>query len=307
MARAGAVMVAVVVLAAASEAAGPCEEERARTGVVVAPAAGALSVAALDEQSVAGASGLRVGDTVVQVNGTVPRTCADYARAVRDARHDRKALLVLVRRSDGDVPLALVAATWDRVVAAAPPPPPAEPPSVRTLVATAPPPTLPPAAHLTLDEVLRGLGALAATEPAPGGLATYRDHLRLLHGEVATLAARGTVPANVVSGLETVLQYHDAAAVAWASENALRERERRPRHLPASEATTAPFFTDSEAGTAIDEFPFLRDTVVRDPRPGALAGESAGLWRPVQARALLWEHARAEQDRLATWLGMATR
>jgi hypothetical protein len=109
-----------------------------------------------------------------------------------------------------------------------------------------------------------------------------------------------------VSGLETVLRYHDAAAVAWSAEDATRERERRSRRLPSPESMVAPFFTDSDEESAIEAFPFLQATVVRPPSRG-MVGESAGLWRPVQARTLLWDGARAEQERLATWLGMTGR
>jgi len=109
----------------------------------------------------------------------------------------------------------------------------------------------------------------------------------------------------VLSGLRTVLEYYEGAAVAWASEETQRERERRPRHLPAGETATATFFEDSEATALLDEFPFLRATVVRDPAPG-LVGESAGLWRPRQARALLWEHGREELGRLTGWLAAGT-
>jgi hypothetical protein len=205
------------------------------------------------------------------------------------------------------VPLALAAATWDRAVVVVAPGPPAEAPSVRALVTSTPPPTLPQAVHVSLAEVLQGVAALAATEPTPGRLGRYQAEVRRLHVAVATLAARQAVPPPVAGGLETVLRYHDAASVAWAAEDAVRERDRRPRHLPAAEATAAPFFGDSEAAATIEEFPFLRETVVRDPRPGGLGGESAGLWRPSRARTLLWEHARGEQERLAAWLGMASR
>jgi hypothetical protein len=76
--------------------------------------------------------------------------------------------------------------------------------------------------------------------------------------------------------------------------------------MPFPEAMTAPFFGDSDEEATIDGFPFLRDTVSRPPQGSSLV-ESAGLWRPVEARRLLWEHARTEQERLAGWLGMAGR
>jgi membrane-associated protease RseP (regulator of RpoE activity) len=301
-------LIAVLALVGRALAAGPCEEGRGQTGLAVSlDAAGALAVAAVDADSPAAASGLAPGDAVVQVNSTVARTCGEFARAVRDARHDRKALLVLVRRARADVPLVVAAATWDRAVAVAPAPPPAEAPSVRAVVAAPPPPPLPPEASVTLDEVLRGLGDLDAADRPAARLPAYRRDLALLHRQVETLAARGTAPANVVVGLRTVLGYYDAAGVAWASAEAQRESVRQPRHVASADTATAPYFADSDVAAVIDEFPFLRETVVRDPAPAPLAGESAGLWRATEARALLWALGREERGRFATWLAAGTR
>ncbi len=284
-------------------AAGPCDQERGQTGVAVAPdVSGGLAVAAVDPESAGAASGVAAGDVVVQVNATVPRSCGDWARAVREARRDRKALLLLVRRAGGEVPVVLAAATWDRVVAAVAPAPPPEAPSVRQIVATPPPPPLPPDASVTVDEVLHGLAALEGRERPSARLATYQHDLALLHRQVETLAARGTAPPNVVAALRTVLGYYEAAAVAWASEDARRETDHQPRHVASAETAPAPYFESSDVAAAIEAFPFLRATVVRDPAPGLLAGESAGLWRPVEARGLLWEHGREELGRLTGWL-----
>jgi len=295
--------VIVVALAArAAWGAGPCEESRAQTGLALAAREGGLEIAAVDAGSAAAESGLHTGDALVQVNAALPRSCADYARAVRDAREGKKALLLLVRRPAGTVPLALGPATWEREVATAPPPPPPEAPSVRALVAT--PAPVAPEARVSLDELERELRALAPADRAPGQLADYSHRLLRLHRQVEALAARHVTGAGVADGLRTVLRYFDAAEVAWAADEAVRERERRPRHVPSSEAEGAPFFADSEAALTIEEFPFLRSAVSRDPRPG-LVGESSGLWRPLQARALLWEHGREELERLTSWLGRA--
>jgi len=298
----------VLALAAAgsARAAGPCEEGRGQTGVALAvAAAGGLAVAAVDDDSAALAGGLRVGDAVVQANGTLARSCGDYARVVREARRERKAVLLLVRRADTELPLALAASTWERAVAVVAAPAPAEAPSVRALVATPPPSPLPPETHVSVDEVTRGLSTLADDGRPRASLTAYQKDVLHLRRQVETLAARAAAPAAVLSGLRTVLEYYEGAAVAWASEETQRERERRPRHLPAGETATATFFEGSEAAALIDEFPFLRATVVRDPAPG-LVGESAGLWRPRQARALLWEHGREELGRLTGWLAAGT-
>jgi membrane-associated protease RseP (regulator of RpoE activity) len=282
----------------------PCEEGRAQTGLALAVQSAGLAVAGVEEGSAAAESGLGVGDTVLQVNGTVLRSCADYARVVREARRERKALLLLVRRPSGEIPLVVAAATWARPVAVVETSAPAEPPSVVAVVAAAAPPPLPPDAQVTLEEVTTGLEALAPAEQPPKRLAAYREALLQVRRQTETLAAREAIPSGLVSGLRTVLGYYDAARVAWEAEEALRESERRPRHVPFDQAAAAPYFTDSPAAAAVDEFPFLRATVVRDPGPGFLGvAESAGLWRPREARQLLWARGREELARLTTWLG----
>src|SRR2546426_118579 len=143
------IVLAAALAARAAWSASPCEEDRAQTGLALAAREGGLEIAAVDPSSAAAESGLRAGDALVQVNATMPRSCTDYARAIRDAREGRKALLVLVRRSEGTVPLALGPATWERAVATAPPPP-LEAPSVRALVATPAPVPVPPEARVSL-------------------------------------------------------------------------------------------------------------------------------------------------------------
>src|SRR5262249_21166707 len=121
-------VVLVLVAAAGARAAGPCEEGRAQTGLALGPGPdGGLVIEAVDPGSAAAATGLAAGDAVVQVNAVMAHGCGDWARAVRDARRERKAILLLVRRGETDVPLAVAAGVWSRVVAAAPAPA-AEPP-----------------------------------------------------------------------------------------------------------------------------------------------------------------------------------
>ena len=300
---------AIVVLGASlARAAGPCEEDRGQTGlaVTVGPSGG-LTVVAVDDDSAASASGVAVGDAVVQVNSTLVGGCGEYARAVRDARQHRKALLVLVRRGGGELPLALASATWDRELPSVPPPPATEPPSVRTIVAAPPPALLPPETHVTLDGVTHDLAAFADRAGPSARLDAYQRDVGRVERQVATLAAREAAPAPVIAGLRTVLRYYRAAGVAWASAEDQRQSEGRPRHFPSVETSTAPYFGDSEVAVVIDEFPFVRDTVVRDPHPAAIAGEAAGLWRPLQARALLWERGRDELNRFTTWLAAGSR
>jgi hypothetical protein len=309
---------AALALARAAAAADPCEEGRLLTGLAVAADAGGLAVAAVDEESAGAASGLRAGDRVVQANASVLTGCEAWARAVREARRERKALLLLVRRGAEDVPLVLAQATWERALAAreapppvppgapaapppasvppAPPPrrPPPEAPTVARLVEE-PAPVAPPA----VDALLRDLEAVVPGETPRARIETYQQKLLRVHRQIETLAAREAVPPRVLAGLRTVVRYFDAAQVAWEAEEALRERDDRPRHVPLAEAAAAPYFADSDAEATILDFPFLRETVVREPGTGVL--EVSGLWRPVQARRLLWERGREELARLARW------
>jgi hypothetical protein len=300
------ILAGTLVLACArgvAHAAAACEEDRGRTGLALAPGEDGLRIAIVDPDSPAAERGLRAGDVVVQVNGVLPRACADYRKAVRDAQKDRKALLVLVRRGTDEVVLGLPAATWERAVAAVPPPPPVEPPSVREIVEAPPPPPLPPETQVTLDEVTRAIADLPPSARLKPSLDDYRRDLLRVHRQVETLAVRRTVTPEVVEGLRTVLRYYDAADVAWGAAEEQRDRERRPAHLPSGEGITAPYFSDSEAAAAIDEFPFLGATVESEPHGGIV--QSSGTWRPLQARALLWEHGREELGRLDTWLAGA--
>jgi PDZ domain len=290
-------VILLLALAVAARAEPPCEEARRETGLALARRAEGLVVAEVDADSPASAGGLRPGDVVLQTNERLATTCGEYARAVRDARRGRKVLLVLVRRGDEQVPLAL------RPVASAPAIAGVAPDERIPAVPPAPPPPepLPPEVPLTLVDVMRGLDALPP-ERMPRRLAGYREDLERLDRQVETLAVRGTATPDVVSGLRGTLRPYQAAAVAWEAADAAAERDHRSRRLPVNEMAGAPYFDDSPAATVIAEFPALSVTVARQPRPGVI-GESSGLWRPWQARALLWERGRVEREALRGRLG----
>src|SRR5262249_24342526 len=194
--------VIAVVCAVAARAAAigpPCEEERGRNGLALTATEQGLTVGGVDEESAAAAAGLGGGDTVVQVNGTVARACADYGRTVHEAERERKAVLLLVRRGDSELPLVLGGRTWDRPLPVVPPPPKTEAPTVRAMVEK-PPPPLPAEAHVTLDELLQGFAALVPPDRPPARLATYQHDLLKLHRQTEALAARAAVPAEVAAG-----------------------------------------------------------------------------------------------------------
>jgi len=293
MAYARAVIAVLVLLAAGiAEAAGPCEQERELSGLAVAPQKGILAVSSVDPDSPAARSGVQAGDAVVQVNAMVPRTCAEYGRAVRDARREHKALLLLVRRADAEMPLVVGADAWG------PAPTPtaqAAAPGARAPSAPPPPPPpLPPEVPVSIESVRGDLGRLVPGESLP----SYRRDVVHARRAIETLAARSTASPAAVEELRAVARYFEGAEVAWDALEAERERQRRPRRLPLPDGATAPYFEDSAPAALIDEFPFLRATVAREPSGGSIV-ESAGLWRPLQARALLWERGRDALDRLS--------
>jgi membrane-associated protease RseP (regulator of RpoE activity) len=287
--------------AGVAHAGGACEEGRSATGFRLALRAGVLAVDAIDPGSPAARAGLRAGDSILQVNDVVPRACAQFARALTAARDDHKALLLLVRRGDAEVPLALGAATWGA-------PPPAEPgaetatgPSSVLAPATPPPPPppppLPPDTVLSTEGVLRDIGALAPPDQPPTSLPAYRDAVTQARREVETLGVRKSVPEDVVTEMRSVLRYYEGAVLAWDAIEGNREREHLSRKLPVPDSLSVPYFTDSPVASLIDEFTFLDATVGRRPSGGRLV-EASGLWRPVWARLLLWERGGQALDQL---------
>ena len=311
MARA--VALTVLVFAAAAHAAGPCEEAREKTGLALAIRDGALVVAEVAPGSPAAASGVRPGDVVLQANGTVARSCAEWKRTVVDAREEGKALLLLVARGDGELALALGRRTWELgeapVVAGVPS---TTPGAVARPGAPAPPP-LPsrPAAQpetplpfpadvaVSVDSVITDLGALVGRTRT--GLPPYREAVGESRRAVETLAVRKAAPADAVTALRRVARLHEAAVLAWEGMDTIRERDGIAKRLPVSEAVTAPYFSGSPVQSVLDEFDFLQETIVAEPRERRLM-ESSGEWRPAAARRLAWEHAGEELGRLTATL-----
>jgi membrane-associated protease RseP (regulator of RpoE activity) len=298
MGRIATVIVIVLGLATAARAASQCDEARERTGLAVVVRDGALVVSEVASDSAAAASGVRAGDVVVQVNGTIAHSCAEWARAMTDARDGRKALLLLVARRDGDVPLALGRRTWGEVpgeatsVASAPVAP------TRRAVPETPPP-LPPDVVVSVDSVVAGLGALVGQTRQ--GLDGYRDAVVGARRAVETLAVRNAAPADTVTALRRVARLHETAVLAWESIDVIRARDGIARRLPVSEAATAPFFSESQIQSMLDEFDFLHETVAAEPRGGRFS-ESSGEWRPAAARRIAWEHAGEELGRTTATL-----
>jgi hypothetical protein len=294
----------LMVLALAGLAhAGPCEEGRERTGLQLVVRDGALVVTAVAPDSAAAASGVRAGDVVAQVNGTVAHSCAEWGRVVTDARDGGKALLLLVERGDAEVPLALGRKTWGEAeptaVASggaaerAPRPRPATPES---------PPPLPADVPVSVDSVVADLGGLVGRTRQ--GLAPYGDAVLGARRAVETLAVRKAAPPETVATLRRVARLHETAVLAWRAIDAIRERDGLAKRMPVSEATTGPYYADSPIQSMLDEFDFLQETIAVQPSEGRFA-QSSGQWRPAAARRLAWEHAGEELGRVTATLAAA--
>jgi hypothetical protein len=292
----------LIVLALAGLAhAGPCEEGRERTGLVVVVRDGALVVGTVAADSAAAASGVRAGDVVAQVNGTVAHSCAEWGRVVSDARDEGKALLLLVERGDAEVPLALGRKTWGEAAPAAVAKGEAPVPPARAATPEAPPP-LPPDVAVSVDSVVADLGTLVGRTRQ--GLAPYGDAVLGARRAVETLAVRKAAPPETVATLRRVARLHEAAVLAWRAIDAIRERDGLAKRMPVSEATTGPYFADSPIQSMLDEFDFLQETIAEEPRDRRYA-QSSGEWRPAAARRIAWEHAGEELGRMTATLAAA--
>jgi hypothetical protein len=295
----------LLLVATAAHAAGQCDEAREMAGLVVTVRDGALVVSEVVPDGAAARSDVRVGDVVLQVNDRVPLTCGEWARAVDHARDERKALLLLVGRDEAEVALALGRRTWGPEAPDAPPivaGRPTPPPVRRPAVVEAPPP-FPADVPVSADSVLTDLGALLGKSRT--GLAAYREAVTSARRGVETLAARKAAPPESIAALRRVARLHEAAALAWESMDAIRERDGVSRRMPVSEAVAGPFFSESPIQSVLDEFEFLREAVDADPVAGRFGNETSGAWRPAAARRIAWERAGEELGRVAAGLAAA--
>ena len=277
-----ATLVVAMLLASTTWAARACDEGRERTGLTLVVRDGALVVEEVTPGSAAAAIGVKPGDVMLQANGTLARSCAEWGRAVDDARTGSKALLLLVGRGDGEMALAFGRRTWELApseapaVAAAPPaghapsvaasgPPSAPPPPAphQPVTAEAPPP-FPADVPVSVDSAVTDLGALVGK--TRGGLDGYRDAVVESRRAVETLSARKAAPPDTVKALRRVARLHEAAVLAWVGVDQIRERDGIAKRLPVSEALAAPYFSDSPVQSVLDEFDFLQETIESQPQ-----------------------------------------
>lgn len=291
-------LLAVPVVAAAASR---CDGEGRDLGITIRTGDDGLTVLEVVPDAAAARAGLRAGDVILQANAVVPRSCAQWNRAIRDAGDGRKALLVLVDRAGSQIALALPPSTWDlpaaETASGADPAVPVAPEGAggtRSAALSPTPPPLPPEVPVSVDGVLAALDRLADPEQGGTEALAYAEAVRDVRRQVETLAARGATAAAHVAALRHAVRHFEAAAIAWEAVDGPRRAERRSRRLPVAENMTVPYFADSPAAAIIDEFDFLEATVTREPTTGRLGFEAAGAWRPVWARILLRERgARA--------------
>src|SRR5262249_35394506 len=235
------------------------------------------------------------------------RWCAQWWGAVGAGREERRALLVLFRRGDAEIPLALGAATWGAPPAPAIAGAPTTPPQVAAPAKAPPPPPpppLPPDTAVSVDGVVRDLGALAPVDAPPTRLPAYREAVLHARREVETLASRKSAPDGVIAELRSVLAYYEGAALAWDAIEGAREPARPSRPRPLPDNLAVPYFADSPVSSLLDEFDFLDATIARQPSGRFI--ETSGLWRPQWARLLLWERGARALDALRSRLHLGT-
>lgn len=196
-----AILGAMMLAAGAHDAAGAgaCDAERAVLGLGLAVRDGALVVGEVDAGSPAARAGFRAGDELLQVNATVPRSCAQWADTLEEAREERMAVLVLVRRGRSDHPLLLPHTLLS------PPLAPAE-------VASAPPTTLPPAAAPPPDAPVAATPPSAPPPPPaaeadrPGPPLDRPGTPAAAEAKPPAIATPAPLPADVPVSLEAVVR-----------------------------------------------------------------------------------------------------
>ncbi len=155
---------------------------------------------------------------------------------------------------------------------------------------------------VSVDSVVADLGGLVGRTRQ--GLAPYGDAVLETRRAVETLAVRKSAPPETIATLRRVARLHETAVLAWRAIDAIRERDGLAKRMPVSEATTGPYFSDSQIQSMLDEFEFLQETIAEEPRDRRYA-QSSGAWRPAAARRIAWEHAGEELGRVTATLASA--
>jgi hypothetical protein len=238
-----------------------------------------------------GTEEIQADDVLVQLNSHVLRTCADLARAMKEARERRLAPLLLVRRRHE---LAAIVLHQQPSMAVAAPA--QQTPTPVPIGAS----DIEPIRHTLAD--LRELGrSLRANFP----LLTAQPWARRVSDlRQAYEQRRTTMPA--VRAIEPILAYYETVAdILKYKERAAREAGyTRPRPN-----VTLGYNSGSQVSAWLRRYPFLQASVTEPPEKTAFVGwaESNGRWSPDHAVALLVERALADGDALARRLDATGR
>jgi hypothetical protein len=248
--------------------------------------------------------GLLKGDVLEQVNSWQARSCQSYSRAVQDARHEHKALLLLVTRQGRRHTLAFEPEIWLRKEQEQ-----QEREAVATLqtMLTAPlPPDLKDTVGQTGSQALTILHEVAALAVPTGQPDVYEQGVAKARARLAALdrASQGEAEKRVTAGAKVLLDYYLTAQEirAYKQDFVRQARKDLRRGRDATFVSTAvPYFLKSPVPRWIDKYPFLRASVSESPSMLNFL-ERPGVWDPDKAVELLWEKAKDETDNFARWL-----
>lgn len=272
----------------------PCASDGDPTGLTVAAAEGTLQVRAVAPGSPAALAGIVAGDSIRQVNGTVPTSCDEWRATLASARRQELAVLLLLARTPRPAAAALHGSMWTQPApvvvaeaplgpvatippaAAAPEAETAEPPPPDDTPPLPPVPPLPGEATVTREQVDASLADLDADDHR--SLGPYRARVIRFAREVDGLSTTGEQTDESMAVLREVVTYHRAAVVAWEAIETTRAERGLRRSMPIADTWTAPYLQDSVVARILSALPFLAETVVREPTAGTI--ERAGAWQP---------------------------
>lgn len=295
------------------EAQSLCEEEREIIGLSLEPLSDqGLSVATLEPLGLAARSGIQVGDVIEQANNQQLQNCRDYRKAVREAKKDKKALLLLINTKKGKRAVAFERAVWEEpekkaTEAVA---------SLKTLLETPLPPPVQGQVRPLGDEAVNALRELESAVPSPralhmpGSLSRYEQKLRQTQEQISALrnSAQGEAGQRVLAGVQVIMEHYRAAQEIWQYK-AKRLELIKPDLRKGEQAiysASLPYFFDSPVLVWVDRYPFLKTSIVSAPHEQRF-GEAHGEWKPDEALRLLWHEAKEETDKLSSWLQKTAR
>jgi len=132
----------------------------------------------------------------------------------------------------------------------------------------------------------------------------YERNLDTTEGRIEALSLGIDDGSTAVrSAVDTILGYHRTARDIQRAK--IEHLNRRDRDVRAA-GYSIPYHSDSEVPRWLARYPFLRDSLKASPSDWGPLGERSGYWDPNRALELLWEHARADTEKLAAWASAAT-